>query len=156
MTPTGTASGGRLSNPTYLGFDYGTRKIGIAVGQALTRTARELDTVRVKGSSPDWRRVSEHVEAWRPTAFVVGLPLDTRGGETNMSRLARQFGQTLANRYNLEVYWVNEFLSTEAARHALSAQDRRRALAKKDQVAARLILETFLNEQHLAQKDTSN
>ena len=156
MTPTGNASGRRLSNPTYLGFDYGMRKIGIAVGQALTRTARELDTVRVKGSSPDWRRLSEHVEAWRPSAFVVGLPLDTRGGETNMSRLARQFGQTLANRYNLEVYWVNEFLSTEAARHALSAQDRRRALAKTDQVAARLILETFLNEPRLAQKDTSN
>lgn len=156
MTLTGTGSGRRHSNLTYLGFDYGAKKIGIAVGQALTRTARELDTVRVKGSSPDWRRISEHVEVWRPAAFVVGLPLDTRGDETNMSRLARRFGQTLANRYNLTVYWVNEFLSTEAARQALSAQDRRSAVAIKDQVAARLILETFLNEQHLAQKETSN
>jgi len=138
----------RLSvTPTYLGFDLGTRKIGIAVGQTLTRTARDLDTVRVRGSIPDWERISEHVAAWEPAAFIVGLPLDSRGRETDMSRRAKRFGQSLYDRYNLEVHWVNEFLSSDAARQALSARDRRNTQSLKDQVAARLILETFLNEQ---------
>jgi len=138
---------------TYLGFDYGTRKIGIAVGQTVTRTARDLDTVRVKGPIPDWERISEHVSTWEPAAFVVGLSLDSQGQETVMSKRTRQFGQSLSDRSNLEVHWVNEFLSSDAARQALAARDRRNALSFKDQVAARLILETFLNEQHGGRKD---
>ena len=137
---------GQTANLTYLGFDHGTRNIGIAVGQTLTRTAQDLDTVVRKGSVPDWDRISRHVANWKPDAFVVGLPLDSRGGETAMSLEARRFGQSLVDRYNLEVHWVNEFLSSEAARDLLSRQGRRDARALKDQVAARLILETFLNE----------
>lgn len=117
------------------------------MGQTLTRTARDLDTVRVRDSIPDWERISEHVAVWEPAAFIVGLPLDSRGRETDMSRRAKRFGRSLSDRYNLDVHWVNEFLSSDAARQALSAGDRRNTQSLKDQVAARLILETFLSEQ---------
>lgn len=144
MTDTGSAPA--QASATYLGFDYGTRKIGVAVGQTVTGTAQDLDTLRVRGSTPDWQRITEHVSAWRPAAFVVGLPLDSQGEETLMSRRARRFGHSLSDRYNLEVHWINEYLSSEAARHALSTRDTRKPPAQRDQVAARLILETFLNE----------
>ena len=133
---------------TFLGFDHGTRNIGVAVGQTRTRTAQDLDTVARRGCVPDWDRISRHVADWQPDAFVVGLPLDSLGRETAMSREARRFGQSLAGRYNLEVHWVNEFLSSEAALELVSRQGRRGARGLKDQVAARLILETFLDEQY--------
>ncbi len=129
---------------TYLGFDYGLRRIGIAVGQTLTGTAKDLDTIKVKESSPDWTRISELVDTWKPAAFVVGLPLNSRGEETGMSRCARKFGHTLADRYKLTVHWVNEYLTSESARQLLSAKNARIYADKKDQIAASLILESFL------------
>ncbi|MDJ0955254.1 MAG: Holliday junction resolvase RuvX [Arenicellales bacterium] len=134
---------------TYLGFDYGNRKIGIAVGQNLTQTARDLDTVSVKGSSPDWERITRHVNTWQPVALVVGVPLDSDGRETAMTKRAKKFGQTLSDRYNLPVHWVNEYLTSEAARLAIAQGTRSgKTSRKRDQVAARLILETFLGEQN--------
>jgi putative Holliday junction resolvase len=145
---TGARSSHARADLTYLGFDYGTSGIGVAVGQSLTCTARDLDAVRAKGSKPDWERISKHVEDWKPAAFVVGLPLDGSGGETEMSRRARRFGQTLADRYNLPVYWINEYLSSETARQVLRENRTRNARAYKDRFAARVILESFLNEHH--------
>ena len=134
---------------TYLGFDYGNRKIGIAVGQNLTQTARDLDTVSVKRSTPDWARITRHVNTWQPVALVVGVPLNSNGHETAMTKRTKKFGQTLSERYNLPVHWVNEYLTSEAARQALSQGTRSsKNSRKRDQVAARLILETFLSEQH--------
>lgn len=132
------------SGQTFLGFDYGSRKIGVAVGQSLTGTARDLDTVRVKGSVPDWNSISSHVDTWQPSAFVVGIPLSREGQETAMSGRARKFGQTLSGRYNLPVHWVNEYLTSEAARALMPRSTD--APRKKDQIAARLILESFLRE----------
>ena len=129
---------------TYLGFDFGTRKIGIAVGQDLTRTARELDTIGAKDTIPDWDRIDAHITTWQPAALVVGVAVDSQGKETEMSAHARKFGQRLSGRYNLPVYWVNEYLTSESARQELSTHSGK-TRGKKDQIAARLILETFMN-----------
>lgn len=142
----------KAADLTFLCFDHGTRRIGVAVGQTRTRTAQGVATLILKGSAPDWERISGLVAEWEPDAFVVGLPLDGSGGETDMSRKARRFGQSLAGRYNLDVHWVNEFLSTEAARDVLAGRGRQDARALKDQVAASLILETFMNEQRGGQR----
>lgn len=129
---------------TFLGFDYGIHKIGLAIGQDLTRTARGLETVRANKSTPNWARITHHIDTWQPSALVVGLALDSAGGETEMSGHARKFGQALSARYHLPVYWANEYLSSDAARHV---QNRQAKLSKiRDQVAACLILETFLNQ----------
>lgn len=154
MTHNPTGPGQFRTALTYLGFDYGARRIGVAVGQTLTGTAQDLDTVKVKGTSPDWTLISELVDTWRPSALVVGLPLNSRGEETNMSRSARKFGRTLSDRYNLDVHWVNEYLSSESARRILHGQRAGGSSDKTDQIAASLILETFLNEQLSAKKDT--
>ena len=141
---------------TYLGFDYGARRIGVAVGQSLTRTARGLDTVKVRGAIPDWARITRHVETWQPDALVVGVPLDSRGAETDSSRQARVFGKSLSARYNLGVFWVNEFLTSESARQSIVAEGHGGVRDQKDQVAARLILETFLNDERRDREELRN
>ena len=147
MTRTESELSSSKLTQTYLGFDYGNRKIGVAVGQSLTQTARDLDTVSVKGSKLDWERITRLVNTWQPVALVVGVPLDSDGCETAMSKRAKKFGQNLSQRYNLPVHWVNEYLTSEAARQALAQGTRSgKTSRKRDQVAARLILETFLSE----------
>lgn len=147
MIPDQAAPGQSKRGRTYLGFDYGTRKIGIAVGQNLTQTARGLAILRSKETRVDWEQITKHIDTWQPYGLVVGLPLDNEGKETEMSSKARKFGQKLFDRYNLPVHWVNEFLSSEAARQELSEQTNpRTGLYQGDRVAAKLILETFLND----------
>lgn len=137
---------------TLLGFDYGTQKIGVAVGQTITYTARPLDTVAVRNAIPAWNHLDKLVAEWRPDGLVVGLPLSTEGDETPMCDAARQFGQALEQRYHLPVYWIDESLTTKEALVTLisggaSLNKRERA---RHQVAAQLILETFLHQRDLS------
>ena len=147
MTPATSDTG--QPGHTYLGFDFGTHKIGIAVGQTLTRTASGLDTLRVKGTKLNWNQITQLIDTWQPRALVVGIPLDSRGEETEMSTKARKFGDKLSARYDLPVYWVNEYLSSAAARQVQAEEvNSRQAAHQGDKVAAKLILETFLSEQN--------
>ena len=138
-----------MSAPAYyLGLDYGTKKIGVAVGQSLTGGARSLTTIAVRNGEPDWRRLSELIEIWQPVALVVGAPLAQDGSATAMSASSNRFGDQLAHRYNLPVHYVDESLTSEAASAelaAVGAKTKQKEL-NRDQTAARLILQTFFNE----------
>ncbi len=137
---------------TLLGFDYGTQKIGIAVGQTITHTARALDTVAVHDSIPAWDHLDKLMTEWRPDGLVVGLPLSFEGDETPMCGAARRFGQTLARRYAVPVYWIDESLTTKEALAALRSDGASPAEQERacHQVAAQLILETFLHQRETA------
>ena len=76
---------------TILGFDYGARRIGVAVGNALTRSARALEVVANSEQGADWRRLDALLREWQPQALLVGLPLTMDGGEQSNSRNARSF-----------------------------------------------------------------
>lgn len=128
---------------TLLGFDFGTQRIGVAVGQELTRTATPLVTLNNRDGGPDWPAISRLIEEWQPEALVVGVPLNAEGGETESSRLARRFGNRLTGRYNLPVYTADERLSSSAAEELLSAQGRYQK-SDIDKVAAQLILQGWL------------
>ena len=130
-----------------LAFDFGLRRIGIAVGQFTTMTASSLETVN-HGKTPDWIAIDRLVHEWKPTGLVVGLPLGPEGDETGMSRAARQFGAQLGQRYSLPVSYADERLSSHAAegRFAeLRAQGslRRKDARKLDAMAAKIILENW-------------
>jgi len=135
---------------TLLGFDYGTQKIGVAVGQTVTHTAQPLDTICVRKSIPAWNHVDKLVKEWQPQGLVVGLPLSAAGEETAMCDEVRQFGAALEHRYNLPVYWIDESLTTKAALGALRSVGASRVQQERerDRVAAQLILETFLHQQN--------
>lgn len=142
---------------TLLGFDYGTQKIGVAVGQTITYTARPLDTVAVHGSTPAWPHLDKLVAEWHPDRLVVGLPLSTGGEETPMCDEARRFGRALEQRYHLPVYWIDESLTTKEALVTLisGGVSPDKQARTRHQVAAQLILETYLHQQDLPPSSNS-
>jgi putative Holliday junction resolvase len=130
---------------TLLGFDYGSRKIGVAVGQTMTGTASALETLHLVNHKPDWERIAYLIEEWRPEALVVGLPLDVDDSETDATQPALRFSRQLEGRFHIKVYMADERFSSFEARDRLGHKAKR--WEDYDAVAAKLILETWLNEQ---------
>ena len=137
---------------TVLAFDWGSQKIGAAVGQALTQTATPLPEMRARDGIPNWDEISALVEEWQPDAFVVGLPLNMDDTENECTPRARKFGNRLNARYGLPWFPVDERLSSFDARKTLAANARETGVGPKkgrlmDSVAAALILETWFSMQ---------
>ena len=136
-----------------MGFDFGTKRIGIATGQDLTGTAQGIATVGNSGKNGPWNEIEELIHQWQPDMLVVGLPLDKEGAETNLSTAARQFGTELASRFVRPVYYIDETLTSRVAEHlvAETTPAGKRMIGRqqglRDQIAAELILNTFFNEQ---------
>ncbi|MEZ5542225.1 MAG: Holliday junction resolvase RuvX [Pseudomonadota bacterium] len=136
--------GDRLKLQTLLGFDYGRRRIGIAVGQEVTRTATALCTVLSNNGAPDWGRLAELIAEWQPQALVVGLPYHADGSDSEMTRAARSFARQLEQRFELPVHTMDERLSSRSAA-ALQQRSAPAAAAGKDAIAARIILQDWLD-----------
>lgn len=134
---------------TLLGFDYGQRKIGVAVGQSLTGTAQGITYLVVGKDGIDWAELDKLAKIWKPSAIVVGLPLTSEGEETMSSKAARKFGNRVANHLRLTVYWVDEYLTSQSAQHDLKStltQGKRftkRKQKNRDLLAAELILRSY-------------
>ena len=126
---------------TLLGFDFGTQRIGIAVGQSITGTATALCTINSRSGKPDWGRITELIDHWRPDALVVGLPLHNDGSDSDISNAARKFTQQLQGRYRLPVHNMDERLSTHAAIQHMKQQSSKQEV---DAVAAMIILQNWL------------
>ena len=131
---------------TLLGFDYGPRKIGVAVGQTVTGSASPLTTLRSRHEKPDWPRIEALIREWQPQAAVVGLPFNMDDTETEIAPRARRFARQLNGRFALEVHLIDERLTTiEARRRIGNAPGSPESV---DAMAAKLILETWLSERH--------
>jgi putative Holliday junction resolvase len=133
---------------TLLAFDFGTRKIGVAVGQALTHSATPLTALHARGGQPDWQGIEKVVQEWRPDALVVGLPANMDGSPHHMTHAARNFARQLEKRFSLPVHLVDERLSSNEARrrHAQQRADGSRRRGRRgdlDTLAAAIILETW-------------
>jgi putative Holliday junction resolvase len=129
-----------------MGFDYGSERIGVAIGQVLTRSTTGLKTVRCYRGKPDWGMIARLIETWQPHTLVVGIPMAEDGSESLIARAARRFGHQLQGRYRLPVYWVDERLTSHMAEDILNQAGRRDPTAV-DRLAAELILQTWLAEQ---------
>ena len=144
---------------TFLAFDYGERRIGVAVGQSVTGTASPLSTVRVQDGEPDWTSIEGIVAAWKPDGLVVGEPLHMDGRPQPMTRRARRFRHGLRSRFGLPVHAADERLTTVEARAELAergafrASGARRARELDHPVAARIILESWLGERRSDRTD---
>lgn len=128
-----------------LGFDYGTHKIGVAVGQPLTGTATPLRTLSLVNRKPDWSGISALIDEWQPQALVVGHPFEMTDREANNAPGARRFARQLEGRFRLPVHMADERLTSREAWSRLGAE----AAAdptRVDAFAAKLILETWLND----------
>ncbi len=127
-----------------LGFDFGTKRIGVAVGQTITQTARPLETVKAQ----QWDAIDKLVKHWQPDALVVGIPLNMDGSEQKLTQLAKQFVTALKNRYQLPTYEMDERLTTQSVRENLFSKGGYKALHKEaiDSLAAQLILQNWLTK----------
>lgn len=135
-----------MMSATLLGFDYGTRRIGVAVGQQLTHSATPLVTLATRDSKPDWEAITRLIKEWRPSALVVGVPLDENAAHP-IARAARRFSMQLKQRYGLPVHTVDERLSSHAAQRAAQKGGRRTSRQPAiDHIAAQVILQTWLDE----------
>ena len=135
---------------TLIGFDFGEKRIGVAIGQTVTGTATALDTVMVRGTEPDWDAIDRLIDTWKPGALVVGLPLNMDGTEQWMTGRARRFANRLHGRSGLPVHLVDERLSTREAWTRLIESGSRRD--GPDPIAAQIILEGWLAESDRAER----
>jgi putative Holliday junction resolvase len=93
---------------TVLAFDYGTKRIGVAIGNSVIRQAQPLKTIQNKSLDETFQSIQKLVKEWEVTNFVVGLPMHPDGAEHEMTQRAKRFGNQLHGRLNLPVKWVDE------------------------------------------------
>lgn len=130
-----------------LAFDFGTRYIGVAVGQTLTRTATPLSpSIKVKKGIPDWMKIKKIISEWSPDKIIVGLPINMDGSEQLLTIKTRIFAKKIYNFFAIPVKLYDERLTTVEAKNKLFAQCGYRGLDKNhiDSLAAVIILESCL------------
>nr|WP_108653005.1 Holliday junction resolvase RuvX [Dongshaea marina] len=135
---------------TCMGFDFGTRSIGVAIGQRLTGTARPLTSLKARDGIPNWDQIKALIDEWQPDLLIVGLPLNMDGTEQEVTKLARKFANRLHGRFGKRVELCDERLSTADAKERLFAAGGYRALdkGKIDAASAQLILESWMERQY--------
>lgn len=140
----------KLTASTYIGFDFGNKKIGVAVGQTTTATASPLQTIRSINQTPNWQLISKIIQEWQPIGLVVGISKQQDGSDNPITPRMQKFCRQLEGRYQLPVYQVDETLSTFEAKQLLF-DDLQVSAGKlwdvQDQLAAQLILQSWLNMQ---------
>lgn len=123
-----------------LAFDYGLKKIGVAIGNTLIRQARPLSILRPITKVQRFEQIELLLNQWQPDAVVVGVPLTAEGTEQHASLRCRRFANQLHGRYGLTVHLINEYGSSMEAQALLGTHD------EDDAMAAAVILQRWLDE----------
>ncbi|UJF19063.1 Holliday junction resolvase RuvX [Vibrio sp. SS-MA-C1-2] len=136
---------------TIIGFDYGTKSIGIAVGQELTGTASPLKAIKARDGIPNWDQIEQILKEWQPDLIVVGLPTDLHGKDLEtITPRAKKFANRLFGRFGFPVELHDERLSTVEARSELFDRGGYKALSKGnvDCQSAVIIIESWFENQY--------
>ncbi|MBO9357036.1 Holliday junction resolvase RuvX [Bordetella petrii] len=128
-----------MPEETLLAFDFGEKKIGIAIGNTLTRQARPLEIIFSEVREARFARIAQLLQEWRPQRVIVGLALAADGGEQPATARCRRFANQLHGRYGLAVELVDERGSSMEAQRLLGTH------APDDAVAAAVILQRYLD-----------
>ena len=131
---------------TLIGFDFGERRIGVAVGETSTRIANPLGAIEESANEPRFRAIGRIVDEWQPAGFVVGRPRHADDSEHAIAKLAEKFARRLQARYHLPVEFIDETLTSAVAESQLrETRTRRGRKSDVDALAAALILQSFLD-----------
>lgn len=135
-----------MNNITILGFDFGMKRIGVAVGQSVTQTARPLCVLQAAQGMPRWEEIAKLIKTWQPDRLIVGIPLNMDGSEQPLTQRAHQFSLLLEEKYKLPVSGMDERLTSVEAKSRLFNEGGYKALKNTpiDSVAAQLILQNWL------------
>ena len=130
-----------------LGFDFGEKRIGVALGERLIGIAHPLTTIATEINDERFEQIGRLIEEWKPVALVVGLPLSLDGEEHKLTQLCRKFARRLEGRFKLPVCMVDERLSSAAASQTLKELGigGRKQKPMLDQVAAQHILQSYFD-----------
>ena len=127
---------------TVMAFDYGTRRIGVAVGNTLTCLGQPIKTIVESSSDATFKVIEGLLKEWQPNRLVVGLPCYPDGTEHEMSAKARRFGNQLCGRFHLSVEWVDERYTSAVLEGNTDMRD------NLDAESAALILEQYFLEKN--------
>jgi putative Holliday junction resolvase len=119
---------------TILAFDYGEKRIGVAVGNTITKTAEPLTIIQEKNQDERWKAIEQVIQEWQADLLVVGLPAHPDGAPHEMTQKAKRFGDQLHGRFQKQVVWVDERYTSAAIEGG------------NDALAAQLILQQYLQE----------
>lgn len=139
-----------IGGRTVLAFDFGTRSIGVAVGQEITGTASPLTALKARDGIPDWNIIEALYQEWQPDIVVVGLPLNMDGSEQEMTQRAQKFANRLHGRFKVAVDVCDERLSTADAKAMLFELGGYKKLTKDkiDSVSACVIFSSWIENQY--------
>lgn len=142
----------KLLSGTLLAFDFGMKRIGIAVGNTIAHTSRPLTTLHGEENEPRFSAIAALIQEWQPVALIVGLPCNVDGTPHEMTRLSRRFANRLKGRFNLTTILVDERYTSASASTQLNEMGIRGIKQKPmiDQVAAQLILQAYFDEPTMA------
>ena len=137
---------------TFIAFDFGMKKMGVAIGQNITNTASPLDPMAMKNGNPDWDLLEQIIKEYNPTTIVLGKPkVTSRSSEALMKKIIN-FKTSLERGLNQEVEWASEHLTTEDAKEKLKLQRQEGILSRKitkgqiDSMAATIFLQDWMNQ----------
>lgn len=139
----------KVQSGTVLAFDFGERRIGVAVGEHLINSANPLTTIDNESNEVRFAAITQLINEWQPKLLVVGLPLSLDGSETEVTQLCKKFARRLNGRFNLPVMLVDERYSSAEASQLLNETGikGRSQKAMLDQVAAQTILRSYFDSQ---------
>lgn len=132
-----------------IAFDFGVKKIGVAVGENITKTGRPLDVLNAKDGKPNWNIIKNLLIDWQPKFIIVGLPLNIDGTKQNITNKSEKFAQLLKCKFNVLVEMHDERLTTVEAKSIIFNKNGFKALSKKEKVhslSAVIILESWFNK----------
>lgn len=133
-----------------MGFDFGSKSIGVAIGQEITGSANPLQSLKARDGIPNWNNIASLVEQWEPDLFIVGLPLNMDGTNQPITFAAKKFANRLNAKYGIPAQTQDERLSTVDAKAQLFAQGGYKNLTKGnvDNLSAKLIIESWCEAQY--------
>ena len=127
-----------------MSFDFGTKNIGIAIGQGITCTSETLFSLKANDGNPNWKELDDLVLEWKPDLFVVGDPLNMDGSNSEIKILSDKFAKKIINRYKIPLEFVDERLTSKEAANIID-EKKKKDLAIKDihQLSAKIILDDW-------------
>ncbi|WP_114326550.1 Holliday junction resolvase RuvX [Candidatus Colwellia aromaticivorans] len=139
-----------IGQRTVIGFDFGKKYIGVAVGQEITGSASPIGSIKANDGIPNWDSLASYLKEWQPDFIVVGLPLNMDGSEQQITLDAKKFGQRIAGRFGIKVEFQDERLTTADAKEQLFSRGGYKNLTKDniDAESARLIIESFFEQSY--------
>ena len=131
-----------------IGFDFGKRRIGVAIGNNVSKTAQALITIESATNNQKFEAIQKIMEEWMPVSIVVGVPFNVDGSEHKVTNLSKKFAKQLEEKYSLPTHLIDERYTSIEASHEL--KDKKIDVKKKklliDQIAAKIILQSYLDQ----------